>query len=246
MSKVQKWTDDRVEALVAAVDGESPVSNDTVNEVATILETTSRSVAAKLRNLGIEVQSSAKSKTSAFTDAQADELGDFLEINEGKYTYSELAGLVLGGEFSPKQIQGKILSMELTGSVKATPQKETVKSFSDDEEATVLSMIRAGDFIEDIATAVNKTVASVRGKALSLSRVHDDISIPKQRDYVNKGKTDPLVALGDSIPEMTVEAIAEAIDKSVRGVKTMLTHRGLDAKNHKGSVRKAKNETKAA
>ena len=45
---------------------------------------------------------------------------------------------------------------------------------------------------------------------------------------------------------MTVEEIAKAIDKTGRGVKTLLTRRGLDAKDYAGSAKKAKAEGKKA
>ena len=39
---------------------------------------------------------------------------------------------------------------------------------------------------------------------------------------------------------MTVEAIAEEIGKTARGVKTMLTRRGLTAANYDGAAKAAK------
>ena len=39
---------------------------------------------------------------------------------------------------------------------------------------------------------------------------------------------------------MTVAEIAEAIEKTERGVKTMLTRRGIDCADYKGAERKAK------
>ena len=39
---------------------------------------------------------------------------------------------------------------------------------------------------------------------------------------------------------MTVEAIAEAIGKTARGVKTMLTRRGLTAADYDGAAKAAK------
>ena len=39
---------------------------------------------------------------------------------------------------------------------------------------------------------------------------------------------------------MTVEAIAEAIGKTARGVKTMLTRRGLVAADYDGAAKAAK------
>jgi predicted transcriptional regulator len=39
---------------------------------------------------------------------------------------------------------------------------------------------------------------------------------------------------------MTVEEIAETIGKTARGVKTMLTRRGLSASNYDGAAKQAK------
>jgi hypothetical protein len=44
---------------------------------------------------------------------------------------------------------------------------------------------------------------------------------------------------------MTVEQIAESIDKTVRGVKTMLTRRGITCANHDGAKKAAKNAAAA-
>ena len=49
---------------------------------------------------------------------------------------------------------------------------------------------------------------------------------------------DPFADL--EISEMTVEEISENIGKTVRGVKTMLTRRGLASADYDGSARKEK------
>ena len=41
---------------------------------------------------------------------------------------------------------------------------------------------------------------------------------------------------------MTVEAIAETIGKTARGVKTMLTRRGLTASDYDGAAKKKKQQ----
>ena len=86
---------------------------------------------------------------------------------------------------------------------------------------------------------MNREVKSVRGKILSMSREFPDISIPKQRNYKTKDQTDALEALGD-VTDMTVEDIAEKIGKTVRGVKSMLTHRGITCKNYDGAKKAEK------
>jgi len=44
----------------------------------------------------------------------------------------------------------------------------------------------------------------------------------------------------EDIGGMTVEAIAESIGKTARGVKTMLTRRGLTAADYDGAAKSAK------
>ena len=82
----------------------------------------------------------------------------------------------------PKSIQGKILSMELTDHVKPAPKVETVRTYSPDEEATFVSMVNDGAFVEAIAEALGRSVNSVRGKALSLLRSGDIDAIPRQEN----------------------------------------------------------------
>jgi len=234
---IPKWTDERTETLTSLVDDESPVSQATVASAAESLETTARSVSSKLRKMGYEVELAATANKRTYTEAQEAELADFVNDNSGRYTYAEIAAMVLDGEFSPKSIQGKLLSMELTGKVKPTVREAAARTYSEEEEATVLEMIGDGAFVEDIADALGKSINSIRGKALSLSRTHG-ISMPKQRESHAKAKTDALEALGD-ITNMTVEDIADAIGKTVRGVKTMLTHRGLLCSNYDGAKKAA-------
>ena len=44
---------------------------------------------------------------------------------------------------------------------------------------------------------------------------------------------------------MTVDDIAKAVDKTSRGIKTLLTRRGIDCADHKGKAKKEKAEAKA-
>ena len=233
---IPKWNDERTAALEAAVAGETPVSKATVARVATELETTPRSVSSKLRKLGHEVEKASEAP-KAFTDEEAEDLRAFVEDNSGEYTYAEIASNFGGGKFSAKAIQGKILSMELTDEIKPTPKPEVVKTYTDAEAQTVIDMVQAGAFVEDIAAAVGKSVASVRGKALSLLRNNDIKAMPKQRDV--KGQApDSFESLGDA-SVLTVAEIAEKLGKTERGVKTMLTRRAVAAKDYDG-VAKAK------
>ena len=97
-------------------------------------------------------------------------------------------------------------------------------------------MVNGGSFVEEIADALGKSVNSIRGKALSLLRSGDIGAIPKQKETKGSSKADVLADI--DITEMTVEAIADEIGKTVRGVKTMLTRRGLQCANYNGAAKK--------
>jgi len=234
-----KWTDERTAQLTSMVGDESPVSQETVAEAADRLETSTRSVSSKLRKMGYDVELASTRASKSFSPEQEATLSAFVSDNSGEYTYAQIAEHFEGGAFSAKSIQGKILSMELTAHVKPTPKVETVKSYTDAEEATFVKMVNDGAFVEQIADALNRTVNSIRGKALSLLRSGDIDAIPRQEVTKGSSKVDPLEELGD-ISAMTVEAIAEAIGKTARGVKTMLTRRGLVASDYDGAAKKEK------
>jgi hypothetical protein len=232
-----KWTEERTTQLIDGIGDESPVSRGTVADLAETLGTSTRSVSSKLRKLGYDVEL-ASAAPRAFSDEVTAELRDFVVNNSGNYTYAEIAEN-FPGDYTSKAIQGKILSMELTSHVKETPKQEHAKSYTPDEEALVLRLIKEGKFVEEIAEALgNKTVQSVRGKALSLQRAGEIDAMPKQRD-VKGPAADPLDAIGD-ISSLTVAQIAEKIEKTERGVKTMLTRRGLKASDYDGAAKKEK------
>ena len=234
-----KWTEERTDALTNFVGDESPVSQATVAEAADQLETSTRSISSKLRKMGFDVELASAAGGKSFTEAQEATLAAFVESNSGEYTYAEIASHFEDGAYSAKSIQGKILSMELTGHVKPAPKVETVRTYSEAEEATFIQMVNDGAFVEQIAEAMGRSVNSVRGKALSLLRSGDIAGIPKQEHTKGSAKEDPLADL-DDIAGMTVEAIAEAIGKTARGVKTMLTRRGISAADYDGAARQQK------
>ena len=234
-----KWTEDRTAQLTAFVGDESPISQATVASAAETLETSTRSISSKLLKMGFEVDLASAGASRAFTDAQEDTLAAFVQDNSGEYTYAEIAGLFEDCSFSPKSIQGKILSMELTSHVKPAPKAESVRTYSVEEDAVFVAMVQGGSFVEDIAEALNRSVNSVRGKALSLLRAGEIDAIPRQATTKSAAKEDPLATL-DYLNSVTVEAIAEAIGKTARGVKTMLTRRKLTASDYDGAAKSAK------
>jgi|TARA_R110002153_G_scaffold181622_1_gene334921 hypothetical protein len=239
MATLPKWTDERTDTLTNFVGNESPVSQGTVAGAAETLETSTRSISSKLRKMGFDVELASASAQRAFSDEQESTLEAFVTGNSGQYTYADIAGLFEDGHFSPKSIQGKILSMELTGHVKPAPKVEAVRTYTPAEEATFITMVQNGDFVEAIANVMGRSVNSVRGKALSLLRSGDIDAIPRQEFTKSTSAADPLAGIND-IGSMSVEAIAETIGKTARGVKTMLTRRGLTASDYDGAAKSAK------
>jgi hypothetical protein len=246
MTASKKWTDELVAELRDVAGVEVPVPVNTVIAAAKMLDMTERRIAAKLRQLDYEVESMAKNKTSTFSDEETAELIEFVNANAGTYTYSEIAEQFHDGAFLPKQIQGKILALELTGSVKPTEQVAKAKEYTDAEEAKFIELANAGSYIEDIAAALNREIPSIRGKALSLSTQGKINGIPTQRDSAAKNDTDPYEELGDTIHSMTVKQIAESLDKTPRGVKTTLTRRGITVADYDGAAKQAKAQAKKA
>jgi hypothetical protein len=244
-SKAKKWSDETVAQLMSIVGSQSPVSVERVERAATALDVSVRSVASKLRQLDHEVASMAKEKVSAFTPEQTTSLSNFVLANAGMLTYKEIAEQ-FPGEFSAKQIQGKLLALELTGSVKAAEKVEVARTYSESEEAVFIKMANAGKYIEEIATVLGKTIPSVRGKALSLTRKGQIDKIPAQKTSHAKNVIDAVGALGAAIATMTVAEIAKAVDKTDRGIKTLLTRRGVTVADYDGAAKKAKAEAKAA
>ena len=233
-----KWTDERTSNLVSFVGDESPISQATVASAAEELETSTRSVSSKLRKMGYDVELASSVSHTTFSDEQEATLAQFVTDNSGQYTYADISSSFDGGAFSAKSIQGKILSMELTGHVKPAEKPQSVRTYSPEEEATFTSMVNNGAFVEEIADALGKTVNSIRGKALSLLRSGDINAIPRQKVTKGSSKADPLSEV--DVANMNVADIADEIGKTVRGVKTMLTRRGLTCADYDGAARKEK------
>lgn len=242
----KKWSDEKVATLTTGVGNESPVSPATVEKLAETLGVTVRSVAAKLRQLGVEVASMAKEKVSAFSAEESSQLDAFVVANEGQLTYKEIAEQFAEGKFTAKQIQGKLLAMELTSLVKPTEKVEVARTYTEAEEAQFLKMAKSGAFIEEIAAALGKSVPSVRGKALSLTRSGELDKIPTQKESHAKENADPIEALGEGLVKMTVAEIAKATDKTERGIRTALTRRGIKVADYDGAGKRAKAEGRRA
>jgi len=185
-----------------------------------------RSVTAKLRKLNFDVPKKPGA-APVFSATETDALSGYLSANEGNFTAEEIAehfAADWGREVTARQINGKALSMEMTGSIKAAEKKVTPRTYTEAEEATIANMVEAGKFLEEIAESVGKPVNSVRGKLLSMQ-----LKAP-QRDK-KAAKSDAYEGIEEML-ENTVEELAAHFDKTPRGVKTVLTRRGLACKDH--------------
>lgn len=244
----KKWNDTAVaklQGLVKDYSGEE-VPASVVEDAAEQLEVTTRSVAAKLRKLGYEVASMAKEKSPTFSVDEGLALKAFVERSAGTMTYAEIATSFMNGKFTPRQVQGKLLALEMTSAVKPTEKVEVARTYSEAEEAKFVKLANAGKFIEEIAEALGKSVASARGKALSLVRSGHIEGIPKQKESHAKDVVDAINALGPKIASMTVAEIATAVNKTERGIKTLLTRRGIKVSDYDGEAKRAKVDAKVA
>lgn len=223
MSKYD-YTDEMVEKM-------SEVANNGLDEAAieglmADFEFPRRSVTAKLRKLGFDVPKKPGA-APIFSADETEAVGEFLNANDGTMTAEEIAthfSSEWGREVTARQINGKALSMELTGSIKPAEKKVTPRTYSEAEEATITEMVEAGKFLEEIADAMSRPVNSIRGKLLSMG-----LKAP-QRDK-KAAKTDAYEGIED-MGDKTVEEIAAHFDKTARGVKTVLTRRGISAKDY--------------
>jgi len=236
-----KWNEDREAQLTAIVNGESPVSLDTVANAAEQLETTTRSISSKLRRMGVEVAKKV-ADAPAFDANQTAQLVELLTSNVGVFTAQEVADKI--GDFTSAQIRGKLLSLDLIANLKPSEKAVSVRKYTPEQETRIVEMVLAGSFVEDIAAEMGKEVASIRGKCLSLLREHEGLTMPATRDKKGGAKADPYEDL--DLESMSVEAIAEAANKTERAVKVHLTTVGLSATDYNGARKRAKADAKVA
>jgi|TARA_B110000908_G_C10227371_1_gene438701 hypothetical protein len=244
MSAKINWNEVNTARLVELVGGTQPVSQDRLTEIAVDLETTSRSVGAKLRKMDYEVDKAAP-KASAWTDSQEGDITILVTANSGLLTYAEIAASFEGGAFNAKQVQGKLLSMELFSHVRKAEKVKAPRTYTEAEEAQFISIVEAGGSMESLAEAFGKPLASVRGKALSLLRGNEIVAMPKQETSNAKETSDFLAGL--DITSMTVADLVEATtDKTERGIKSTLSRRGLTCADYDGAAKRAKLDEKTA
>lgn len=237
------WNEEVTQNLVDAVEGVEQVSQDQLEVLADELGTTKRSVGSKLRKMGYNV-AKASDRPSAWSLEEEAELVDLLNDNQGVYTYGEIAGQFQGGKFTDKQVQGKILSLEMTSHVKPTPKKEVTRTYTEEQEVLFIQMAQDGASLEDIAEAMGKSLASARGKALSLFKTGAIEAQPVQVTSNAKAKGNVLEGL--DVANLTVAEIAEATAKSERGIKGVLSRAGVDCVDYKGAERRAQLDAAAA
>ena len=215
MSKFE-YTEDMVERMHDVAG--SGVTEEIIESLMAEFDFPRRSVTAKLRKLGFDVPKKPGA-APVFSADETDALTSFLQENSGNLTAEEISEQFADGKFTSRQINGKALSLEMTSHVKPAEKKVTPRTYSEDDESTITSMVEDGKYLEEIADAVGRTVNSVRGKLLSMG-----LKAP-QRDK-KTSKSDPYEGIEDML-DQNVEEIASHFDKTVRGVKTVLTRRGL-------------------
>jgi len=220
MSKFE-YTDEMVERMHEVANG--GITEETIENLMSEFDFPRRSVTAKLRKLGYDVPKKPGA-APVFSAEETEALATFLQENSGNMTAEEIAAEFEDGKFTARQINGKALSLEMTQHVKPAEKKVTPRTYTEAEEAQIADMVEAGKFLEEIADAMGRPVNSVRGKLLSMG-----LKAP-QRDK-KATKSDPYEGIEDML-DKTVEEIAQSFDKTVRGVKTVLTRRGLSCADY--------------
>lgn len=245
------WNEENVSVLKARVEGVTLVSQDLLVSIADELGHSARGVGSKLRQLvkvgelSLEVQKASDAHKSAWAEDEEAALVDFLNTHNGEMTYNEVAATFLNGKFTAKQIQGKVLSLEMTDTVKKAEKVAAKRTYTEAEEATFIEMANASASLEDIAAALGRELQSVRGKGLSLHREGRINEIPAQAESKATVRADWLEPVMGEMAELTVEQIAVKVGKSERGVKNALTRRGLSCADHNGEKQRAKLDAKA-
>ena len=220
-----EYTDDMVARMEQVCAG--GITEDTIIALCDEFDFPRRSVTAKLRKLGYYVPTKPKA-APAFDADETAALTSFLESNSGVHTAEEIAthfSAEWGRDVTSRQVNGKALSLEMTAHIKPAEKKVAPRTYSEAEEAQISDMAGSGAFLEDIAEALGKSVNSVRGKLLSMQ-----LKAP-QRDK-KAAKSDSYEGIEDMATSMSVAELADQFGKSERGVKTVLTRRGISATDY--------------
>jgi predicted transcriptional regulator len=218
-----KYTPEIESRLREAVAG--GVTDEIVKSLADELQFPTRSVSAKLRSLGFDVPK--KVEAPKFSAEETEAFKSFLVSNSGKLTSEEIAQQFGNGKFTARQVMGKALALELIPHIKKAEKKEKPKTYTAAEEEKIRTLQAQGKYLEEIAEALGKTPNSMRGKLLSM-----ELKAPqKNKKAPSEGGTYP--DLEKLAPTMTVaELEAHYVGKTVRGIKTALSRRGIAAKDY--------------
>ena len=220
-----EYTEDMVARMEQVCAG--GITEDTIIALCEEFDFPRRSVTAKLRKLGYDVPTKPKA-APAFDADETAALTSFLEGNSGVHTAEAIATHFSGEwgrDVTSRQVNGKALSLEMTAHIKPAEKKVAPRTYSEAEEAQISDMAGSGAFLEDIADALGKSVNSVRGKLLSMQ-----LKAP-QRDK-KAAKSDSYEGIEDMATSMSVAELADQFGKSERGVKTVLTRRGISATDY--------------
>ncbi len=183
MTTTFKWNEETTTQVQEA--SADLTSYEQLEGIAEALGTTVRSVAAKLRNLGVEVPKKATA-TSKFTDEQADALGAYVTQNAGQFTYGEIAEAFEGGAFNAKQIQGKILAMELTANVKPTVHEKAPSKYTPEALETISAHIGTYFVAFKIATDGDEFISTVKAAIKSGEIIRTSITPANLKQVFDK------------------------------------------------------------
>lgn len=223
MSKYE-YTEDMVAKLRQTFSG-GVVTEDKIEALCQEFGFPRRSVTAKARKEGFDVPKKP-ADAPTFSESESQELVNVLTSNSGIYTAEELAAKVAGGKFNARQITGKALSLEMTTHIKPAEKKVQPRTYTEAEESQIRDLVSKGKYLEDIASVLNKSVNSVRGKLLSMELK------AQQRDK-KEAKKDAYDGIESLAPNMTVKELAAHFDgKTERGIKTVLARRKISAKDY--------------
>ena len=235
------WNDETTNTLIELAGTASPITQEQLSSIAETMGTTARSIGAKLRRMDYDVDKAA-TKVSSWTADQEAALTNLVNENANALTYAEIAAAFESGAFSAKQIQGKLLSMELFGLVRKSEKPAAVRTYSPEEEAKFVDLVENGASMEQLAEAFSKPIASVRGKALSLLKGEQIAEMPKQEKSSAKARAD--IFEGVDVEGKTVEELVEITGKTARGIKSTLSRRGLTCSDYDGAGKRAKLDSK--
>jgi hypothetical protein len=138
-----EYTEEMVARMEAAC--ATGVTEEIIEQLCTEFEFPRRSVTAKLRKQGFDVPHKPKAAPT-FTEAETEELRDFLEANDGVHTAEEIAEQIAGGKFTARQINGKVLSLELHTAIKPAEKKVAPRTYTATEEARISELVEGGCF----------------------------------------------------------------------------------------------------